>query len=119
MIVQLVLLMGVIETVKNPVYSGITDGMMLFMGIDLSLVPAESTALYIIFPIIAALSSLIMSAAQNKSQVLQVEQSKLNKYGMAAFSTVLSLYLGFFVKAGIAVYWIFSNVFSTLQIYIF
>ena len=37
---------------------------------------------------------------------------------MMIFSAALSLYLGFFVRAGVALYWIFSNVFSTLQIFI-
>ena len=59
-----------------------------------------------------------MCIAQNKAQVLQAEQGNLNKYGMMIFSALLSLYLGLFVRSGVALYWIFSNVFSTIQIFI-
>ena len=118
LVLQLILLMGVIECVKSPDYSGIAVSQMLSAGLDFSLIPSQKMGIYIIFPLIAALSALLMCACQNKSQVLQAEQSNANKYGMAAFSTLLSLYLGFFVTAGVAAYWTFSNIFSTLQIYL-
>ena len=56
--------------------------------------------------------------AQNAANVIQAEQSKLNKYGMMAFSVGLSLYLGWFVPAGVALYWIASNLFAILQQYL-
>jgi len=118
MILQLVILMGIVEMIGNPDYSGIAFSQMSTWGIDFSLVPYEHSGGYLLFPLIAALSAVVMCVAQNKSQVLQAEQSNLNKYGMMAFSAALSLYLGFFVRAGVALYWIFSNVFSTLQIFI-
>ncbi|WP_432651426.1 membrane protein insertase YidC [Huintestinicola sp.] len=118
LIIQLVLLMGVIEVVKDPSYSGISEAQMVSFGIDHSLVPCEHGGMYIFFPVAAALSSLLMCIVQNRSQVLQAEQGKLNKYGMTAFSVLLSLYLGFFVKAGVAAYWIFGNIFGIAQTYL-
>lgn len=118
LIVQLILLMGVIEVVSTPEYSGLTVSDMLSCGIDFSLVSKDVGGLYYLFPIIAAVSSMIMCITQNISQALQAEQSKLNKYGMMALSTALSLYLGFFVSAGVAAYWILSNLMSIAQMYI-
>ena len=37
---------------------------------------------------------------------------------MMAFSVGLSLYLGWFVPAGVALYWIASNLFAILQQYL-
>ncbi|MGN0654956.1 MAG: membrane protein insertase YidC [Oscillospiraceae bacterium] len=118
LVIQLALLMGVIEVVKNLSYSGLTEAQMISFGIDFMAVPSKIGGAYILFPFLAALSSLVMCLAQNRSQVLQAEQGNLNKYGMMIFSTLLSLYLGFFVNSAVALYWIFSNVFSTVQIYI-
>jgi len=118
LIIQLVLLMGVIEVVKELSYSGLTNEQMRSFGIDFMLIPVKKGGMYVLFPLLAAASALVMCIAQNRSQVLQAEQGNLNKYGMMAFSTLLSLYLGFFVNAGVAAYWIFSNIFSTVQIYI-
>ena len=118
LVLQLVLLMGVIEVVKDLSYSGLTQSQMISFGIDFMAVPSKIGGAYILFPLMAAASALAMCLAQNSSQVLQAEQGNLNKYGMMAFSTLLSLYLGFFVNAAVAAYWFFSNVFSTVQIYI-
>lgn len=118
MIIQLIILMGIVEMMGVPEYSGISFAEMKSMGIDFSLIPFECKGIYFLFPVIAALSAIVMCIAQNKAQVLQAEQGNLNKYGMMIFSALLSLYLGLFVRSGVALYWIFSNVFSTIQIFI-
>lgn len=118
LIVQLVLLMGVIEVVRTPGLAGISASDMLSVGIDHTVVPAQVGGAYILFPLAAALSALALCITQNISQVLQAEQSKLNKYGMMGLSVALSLYLGFFVSSGVAAYWILSNIFSIVQMYI-
>lgn len=91
---------------------------MNFCGINLSWVPAEIGGIDILVPIIAGLSAWLLCVAQNASNVLQAEQSKLNKYGMMILSVGLSLYLGWFVPAGVALYWIASNIFAILQLYL-
>lgn len=94
-IVQLVILMGVVKAI-----------------------PGSEEKSSLIFPVFAALSALVMCLAQNRSNVLQSEQSKANKWGTLSFSVALSLYLGLFVSAGVAFYWICSNLMATAQMYL-
>ena len=115
-VVQLVLLMGVIAGIKRGMAEPTVD--MLFCGIDFGLVPSECGGWLILSPILAGASAWLMCAAQNRSNVLQSEQSKWNKYSMLILSVGLSLYLGYFVSVGVALYWIFSNLFSIAQMYI-
>ncbi len=86
-----------------------------FLGFDLTWIAVVEQHLSIWVPILAGLSALFMCFAQNKINVLQQEQSNWNKYGMLIFSVGLSLYLGAFVPAGVALYWIYSNLFAVLQ----
>lgn len=87
-------------------------------GINLSTVPAEVWDVYTLMPIIAGLSSWVLCITQNLSNVIQHEQSKLSQHGLTVLSVGISLYLGIGVPAGIAVYWIASNLFSIIQMYI-
>ena len=90
-----------------------------FFGFDLSATPSQTVGnnwIYVLAPIIAGLSSWFLCFIQNKINVLQAEQGKGNKWGTMAFSVGLSLYLGFFVPAGIALYWVVSNVIAVLQL---
>lgn len=86
-----------------------------FLSIDLGLVPAQTASLWFV-PVIAGLSAFILCQAQNRMNVLQSEQGKLNKYGTMALSVGLSLYLGCFVPCGLALYWIASNLFAVVQL---
>ena len=90
-----------------------------FCGFDLSATPSlviSQNWIYVLAPIIAAFSSWFLCFIQNKINVLQAEQGKGNKYGTMIFSVGLSLYLGFFVPAGIALYWVASNIIAILQL---
>lgn len=88
-----------------------------FLGINLSHNPSIVMGITIVVPIVAGLSSYLLCIAQNKSNVLQAEQKKSSKWGMLAFSVGLSLFLGFFVPAGTALYWVASNLFAIVQLY--
>lgn len=88
-----------------------------FLGFNLSTVPTAAWGIYILMPIIAGLSSLLMCWTQNLSNVIQHEQGKLSQYGLTVVSVGISLYLGLGVPAGIAWYWVASNIFSILQMY--
>lgn len=115
LIMQLLLLMGVVEVIKEGMANPQID---MFVGsLDLGLVPAKEGICLIWVPITAAVSSLILCLAQNASNVLQSEQSKYNKYGTMLFSVGLSLYLGVFVSVGTAFYWICSNLMAVFQLY--
>lgn len=114
--VQIVLLMGVIAAIKSGMKDSSID--MRFFGIDLSLVPSTNGGLLVLSPIIAGISAWLLCVVQNTSNVLQAEQSKLNKYGTMLLSVGLSLYLGWFVSVGVAVYWVASNIMAIIQLYI-
>ncbi len=118
---QLILLMGVIDVINHPVEhifrgeSGVLDTM--FGSLDLSSIPAEVGGIAYLIPFAAACSAWFMCFVQNKINVLQAEQGKLNQVGTMILSIGLSLYLGFFVKTGVGIYWTFSNLFSVVQLY--
>lgn len=116
LLIQLILLMGVIEAIKAGINNPEIN--MDFLGVNLSYVPAEMKGALILSPIIAGISAWILCVAQNASNVLQAEQSKANKYGMMIFSVGLSVYLGWFVSVGVAVYWTASNLMAVAQLYL-
>lgn len=88
-----------------------------FLGVDLGGVPASAGGILWIMPLLAGCSAYLLCVAQNRSNVLQSEQGALNKYGTMALSVGISLYLGAFVPAGVAVYWIASNLLAIAQLY--
>lgn len=100
------------------IFSDIRNLRMGFCGFDLSWVPVTTGGIALIVPVIAGFSAWLLCVAQNASNVLQAEQGKLNKYGMMVLSVALSLYLGAFVPAGVALYWTASNIFAILQLYL-
>lgn len=115
-VIQLVLLIGVVGAIREGIENPAID--MRFGPIDLGLVPSEYGASLLWSPILAALSAWLMSVTQNRSNVLQSEQSNLNKYSTMALTVLLSLYLGWFVPVGTALYWVCSNLMSIVQMYI-
>lgn len=116
LIAQIVLLLGVVEIVKNPtLYIGVENLDYYFLGFDLRWIASENGGTAIWIPIIAGLSALALCISQNIMNVLQAEQSKWNKYGMLVLSVGLSVYLGTFVTAGVALYWTASNLMAIFQ----
>lgn len=116
LIIQILLLFAVIEIVKNPsLYIGTENIDFSFFGFDLRWIAIENGGLAILAPIIAGLSALAFCIGQNTMNVLQAEQSKNNQWGMLIFSVGLSVYLGIFVTAGVALYWATGNLFAILQ----
>lgn len=91
---------------------------MNFLGLNLSWIPNIEHGISILVPLIAGISAWFLAFMQNHINVLQSEQSNLNKYGMMLFSIGLSLFLGYFVPAGVGLYWIFSNLFTVVQLLI-
>lgn len=116
MVIQIILLMGLIEVIKAGMQNGNID--MNFLGVQLSLVPAQDKGWLIFSPILAGVSAWILCVCQNASNVLQAEQSKWNQYGMMILSVGLSLWLGWFVPVGVAIYWMASNLMAVAQLYI-
>ncbi len=117
LVIQLVILMGLIAAIRSGMNDSAID--MRFLGVDLSLVPSEGERLA--DPLADPRRRVRMAHVRRaeQSNVLQSEQSKWNKYSMVILSVGLSLYLGYFVSVGVALYyWIFSNLFSIAQMYI-
>ncbi len=121
----------VVDSIKNPVYmDAYRQGMpeeilnaiagidMSFWGINLGAIPSQVWGITIVIPLLAALSSCVMCYAQNKVNVLQSEQGKINQATTLLISVGLSLYLGFFVPAGVGVYWILSNLIAILTLFL-
>ena len=90
---------------------------MGFLGLDISVVPSVAFGVYLLVPVVAGVSAWLLCFTQNMSNVIQHEQGKLSKYGLMAVSVGISLYLGCFVPAGIALYWVASNIFAIIQMY--
>ena len=109
---------GVSSEALASVISSVAGFETTLLGINLSTVPAEVWGLYTLMPIVAGLSSWVLCITQNLSNVIQHEQGKLSQHGLTVLSVGISLYLGIGVPSGIAVYWIASNLFSILQMYI-
>ena len=86
-----------------------------FLGFDLTYVAIKEKGIAYLIPLIAGISALVLCIGQNMMNPLQKEQSNLNKYGMLVLSVALSLYLGAFVSAGVALYWTASNLLALLQ----
>lgn len=117
MAIQLILLMVVIAAIKSSM-TGVVGLNTKMFRIDLRIIPQNWGGIAILSPIVAALSAWVMCYTQNKSNVLQSEQGKFGQYGSMILSVALSLYLGWFVMIGVAVYWVASNLMSVAQMYI-
>lgn len=120
-IAQLVILMGVVEGIRQTIpVNGVCRYPMnlISFGFNFELIPSKAMGITIIIPVVAALSAWLMCFTQNRSNVLQSEQGTANKMITLSISVALSLYLGFFVTAGVGFYWIISNLMSIAQMYI-
>ena len=110
--VQLIILMGVVEVIRHP---GFPVKDMNFLGLDLSIIANGREPIYLLIPLATGTSALFLSLVQNRLNPLQKEQKQGMQWGTLVFSVGLSLYLGYFVPAGVALYWIAGNVLAVVQ----
>ncbi len=88
-----------------------------FLGIRLSDVPSlKNPGILLLIPILSGLSALALCLYQDRANVLQREQGKLQQWGMTIFLVLFSLYFTFLVPAGIGLYWICSNLMAIVQL---
>ena len=88
-----------------------------FLGIRLSEIPSLKTPnATLLIPLISGLSALALCLYQDRNNVLQREQGKLQQWGMTIFLVLFSLYFTFLVPAGIGLYWICSNLLAIVQL---
>ena len=90
---------------------------MNFLGLNLADIPSQVGGVLILVPLLAAFCAWLLCVVQNRANVLQSEQGKVNKVGTMLLSVGLSLYLGFFVPAGVGVYWMYGNLTAILQLF--
>lgn len=96
------------------VLASISSFGITFLGFGLNIVPGQVWGIYILVPVFAGISSLIMCLAQNALNVLLKDETPFGKYGVMVISIGISLVLGFFVYSGVALYWIASNLLAIL-----
>lgn len=114
-IIQLVLLMGVVGVIRLGIDNPAID--MSWGPINLGEIPSEEGIRLLWSPVVAGFSAWLLCWTENISNVLQSEQSKANQWGMMIFSIGLSLYLGWFVPVGTALYWVCSNLMAIAIMY--
>lgn len=92
---------------------------MDFCGIDLTVRPSiHSKLVFLIVPLLSALSTWAMCEIQNRINILQLYAGKWNKIGMTIFMIAFSTYFTFLVPAGVGVYWICGNLFAIPLMYL-
>ncbi len=116
MIIQIFILVILIAVIKD----GLAEGRIntAFLGTKLDHIPVNAKGWYYIIPFIAGGAAYLLCAVQNRVNVLQANSSAFEKYFTMIVSVGLSLYLGFYVQVGVIIYWIASNLFGILQIFI-
>ena len=109
---------GVSSAELASIVEKVSDFRLNFCGMNLTTIPSNVWGWYILVPILAGASSWVLCWTHNMSNVIHHEQGKVNQYGIMILSVALSLYLGIFVPAGTALYWIASNLMSIALMYI-
>ena len=107
-----------VDAVSETALSEIKSFDVNFLGMNLGWVASVNGGIAWNIPLLAGLSSWLLAYFQNKINVLQAEQGKLNQYGTMILSVGISLYLGIFVAAGVVLYWITSNLLAIVQQYL-
>lgn len=104
--VQILILFGLVDVIHRITDNGAPGTEFLGM------IPVEDGGLSWVMPVLAGISAIIMGFAQNRINPLQREQSRAEKNTTNGLSIALSFFLGIFVAAGMAFYWICSNLTS-------
>lgn len=90
-----------------------------FLGINLAQVPPLlPISLISLVPLLSCGSTFLLCWAQNRDNVLQKEQGFLSRWGVTIFTVAFSTYFTFLVPAGVGMYWIASNLFAILNLYL-
>ncbi len=108
-----------IDAMGADVVSHIQSLNLSFFGLDLSQTPTVALNILILIPILSGLTSFLFTMLTMKTNPSMQQQqgagtgcmTKVMQYIMPIFSLVIA----FQVPAGVGMYWIFSNIFSTFQ----
>ncbi len=106
LVIQIIILLGLIGVIHTITDSGAAP--------KLGLIPCRDGGWTWLMPLGAGLAAIVLSFAQNRINPLQREQSRAEQMSTNGVSVGISFVLGIFVSTGVALYWIFSNLFSIL-----
>lgn len=116
MIVQLAIMMLLLGVIKEKAAAAVEMELgILNLGIQASVYGPIISVPVAFF---AGLSALILCACQNYIDVLQHEQTKANKIGVMVLSVGLSVYLSSVVPMGVVLYWIISNLYAAVWVFV-
>ena len=104
--IQIIILFGLVDVIHSITDYGAPGTELL------GLVPVEDGGIAWMWPVLAGASAVLMGYAQNRINPLQREQSRAEKNLTNGLSIGLSLGLALFVAAGMAFYWVCSNLSS-------
>ena len=104
--VQIIILFGLVDVIHSITDYGAPGTELL------GLIPVEDGGISWMWPVLAGASAVLMGYAQNRINPLQREQSRAEKNLTNGLSIGLSLVLALFVAAGMAFYWVCSNLSS-------
>lgn len=104
--VQIIILFGLVDVIHSITDYGAPGTELL------GLIPVEDGGISWMWPVLAGASAVLMGFAQNRINPLQKEQSRAEKNLTNGLSIGLSLILALFVAAGMAFYWVCSNLSS-------
>ena len=116
LLIQIPIILALIRVIEKPNFYIVNLKNSYFMGMNLSLIPSLDS--YIIIPILAGISAIVLCIFQNKENVLQKEESFLSKIFTSVLTTIITIYFAFLVPIGVSIYWILGNIFAIFQIYV-
>lgn len=114
--IQIPIILALIKVIENPKMYIPNLENIKFLNMDLSAIPAFNS--YLIIPIFALISCIVLCYFQNKSNILQKEESIKSKILTGTLTTILTVYFTFLVPIGVGIYWIIGNILAIFQIYI-
>ncbi len=100
--------------VSAEVFEQIESLNMNFLGMNLGEQPTWAFNMLLLIPILSGVTALLSSLISTKFTAQNMEGAGMMK-GMMLLMPIMSVVISFSVPAGVGLYWIFSNVISTVQ----
>jgi len=115
-VLQMIMLVGIIGAVRLSIKLGNVN--IAFLGLNIYVIPYEIKGYTSFYPLLAGISALSLCIIQDRHNVLQKYSSRHMKMLTMSSSVGIAVVLGWFVPIAVALYWIASNLFSIVQVFI-
>lgn len=116
LLLQIPIILGLIEVISNSQTYINNIKNTYFLGIDLAVIPTIQN--YVVIPILAGISTVLLCVFQNRLNVLQKEEGIYNKLITGGITVGITVYFIFLVPTGVGIYWIVGNLLSIIQLYV-